>query len=180
MWGPCVNHSSPPSPSSRQCPHAASAPNDTGAAPMLAPPPWAKSRQRLLLQLPKLRLVEDRAVVAQRADNRACRLLECQWQGSQAGRLACEQAKTVASSLHPSRARHGCLSTKYGRQFTEGYTHDGRLIGRGARNQELDGNWDTRRKIYTGLGRQRDVIPFVLCSICLYWDIGYYDLSSID
>jgi hypothetical protein len=28
------------------------------------------------------------------------------------------------------------LSTKYGWQSTEGYTHDGRLIGRGARNQE--------------------------------------------
>jgi hypothetical protein len=38
------------------------------------------------------------------------------------------------------------LSTKNGRQSTEGYTHDGRLIGRGARDQELDGNetQDTR------------------------------------
>jgi hypothetical protein len=38
------------------------------------------------------------------------------------------------------------LSTKYGRQSIEGYTHDDRLIGRGARNQEPDGNRDTRQK----------------------------------
>jgi hypothetical protein len=35
------------------------------------------------------------------------------------------------------------LSTKYGRHSTEGYTHGGRLIGRGARNQEQEGNIDT-------------------------------------
>jgi hypothetical protein len=58
--------------------------------------------------------------------------------------------------------------TKYGRQSTEGYTHDGRLIGRGARNQKPDGNRDTRHKIYTGLGHQRDVKPYVLCSVILY------------
>jgi hypothetical protein len=57
---------------------------------------------------------------------------------------------------------------KYGRQSTEGYTHNGRLIGRGARNQELDGNRDTRHKIYTGSGCQCDVKPFVLCSVILY------------
>jgi len=44
------------------------------------------------------------------------------------------------------------LSTKYYRQSTEGYTHNGRLIGGGARDQEPDGNKDTRQKIYTGLG----------------------------
>jgi hypothetical protein len=60
------------------------------------------------------------------------------------------------------------ISTKCGRQSTEGYTHDGRLIGRGARNQEPDGNKDTRHKIYTGSGRQRDVKPYVMCSVILY------------
>jgi hypothetical protein len=54
------------------------------------------------------------------------------------------------------------LSTKYGRQSTEGYTHDGRLIGRCARNQEPDGNRDIRHKIYTSSGHQRDVKPYVL------------------
>jgi hypothetical protein len=57
---------------------------------------------------------------------------------------------------------------KYGRQSTEGGTHDGRLIGRGARKQEPDGNRDTRHKVYTCLGRHRDVIPYVLCSVYLY------------
>jgi hypothetical protein len=60
------------------------------------------------------------------------------------------------------------VSMKYDRQSTEGYTHDGRLIGRGARNQKPDGNRDTRHKIYTGLGHQRDVKPYVLCSVILY------------
>jgi hypothetical protein len=50
----------------------------------------------------------------------------------------------------------------------KGYTHDGRLIGRGARNQEPDGNRDTRHKIYTGSGCQRDVKLYVLCSVILY------------
>jgi hypothetical protein len=57
---------------------------------------------------------------------------------------------------------------KYGRQSTEGHTHDGRLIGRGAHNQEPDGNIDTRYKIYTGSDYQRDVKPYVLCSVILY------------
>ena len=35
-------------------------------------------------------------------------------------------------------------STKEVRQSTEGATHDGKLIGRGARDQELDG--DTKRR----------------------------------
>jgi hypothetical protein len=38
------------------------------------------------------------------------------------------------------------LSTKYRQQFTEGYVHDGRLIGRGTRDKELDGNRDTRHR----------------------------------
>jgi hypothetical protein len=54
------------------------------------------------------------------------------------------------------------LSTKYGRQSTEEYTHDGRLIGRSACNQEPDGNRDIRHKIYIGSGHQRDVKPYVL------------------
>ena len=36
----------------------------------------------------------------------------------------------------------------------QGVSHEGRLVGRGARDQELDGNRDTRHKIYTGSGRQ--------------------------
>ena len=57
---------------------------------------------------------------------------------------------------------------KYGRQSIEGYAHDGRLFGSGARDQELDGNRETRHKIYTGLGRQVDIIPYVLSSVGLY------------
>jgi hypothetical protein len=57
---------------------------------------------------------------------------------------------------------------KYGRQSTARYTNDGRLIGRGARNEETDGNRDPRHKIYTGLGRQRDVKPYIMCSVILY------------
>jgi hypothetical protein len=49
-----------------------------------------------------------------------------------------------------------------------GGTHDGRLIGRGARNQEPDGNRDTRHKVYTGSGHQHDVIPYILRSVYLY------------
>jgi hypothetical protein len=60
------------------------------------------------------------------------------------------------------------LSTKDAQQSTERYTHDGRLFGRGVRDQELDGNRETRHKIYTGSGRQDDVKPYVLCSIGLY------------
>ena len=60
------------------------------------------------------------------------------------------------------------VSTKYRRQSTEGYAHDGRLIGRGAHDQELDGNRDTRHKIYIGSGHQRDVKPYVLCYVILY------------
>jgi hypothetical protein len=74
-------------------------------------------------------------------------------------------------------ARHGSsarplpgatLLTKCGRQSTEGYIHDGRLIGRGARNQEPDGNRDTRHKIYTTSDRQHGVKPYILCSVILY------------
>jgi hypothetical protein len=60
------------------------------------------------------------------------------------------------------------LSTKDDRQSTERYAHDGRLIDRGARDQELDGNRDTRHKIYIGSDRQDDIKPYVLCSIGLY------------
>ena len=42
------------------------------------------------------------------------------------------------------------------------------MIGGGARDQELDGNRDTRHKIYTGLGRQLDITPYIMCSIILY------------
>jgi hypothetical protein len=49
-----------------------------------------------------------------------------------------------------------------------GYTHDGRLIGRGARDQEPDGNRDIRHKIYTGSDHQYDVKPYILCSVILY------------
>ena len=57
---------------------------------------------------------------------------------------------------------------KDARQSTEGATHDGTLISRGVRDQELDGNRDTRHKIYTGSGRQLDVTPYILCSVILY------------
>ena len=70
-------------------------------------------------------------------------------------------------SMHTSYLARQLL-TKDARQSTEGATHDGRLIGRGARDQELDGNRDTRHKIYTGSGHQRDVKPYVLCSVILY------------
>ena len=60
------------------------------------------------------------------------------------------------------------MSTKDARQSTEGYAHDGRLFSRGARDQELDGNRDTRHKIYTCSGRQCDVKPYVMCSVGLY------------
>jgi hypothetical protein len=46
-----------------------------------------------------------------------------------------------------------------------GGTHDGRLIGRGARNQEPDDDRDTGHKVYTDSGHQHDVIPYVLCSV---------------
>jgi hypothetical protein len=36
------------------------------------------------------------------------------------------------------------------------------------RNQELDVNRDIRHKIYIGSGHQRDVKPYVLCSVILY------------
>ena len=49
-----------------------------------------------------------------------------------------------------------------------GVSHEDRLIGRGACDQELDGNRDTRHKIYTGLGRQCDVKLYILCSVGLY------------
>ena len=82
----------------------------------------------------------------------------------------------MGSSAHPYLARQ--LSTKDARQSTEGYAHDGRLFGRDARDKKLDGNRDTRHKIYTGLGHQYDVKPYVLCSVGLYcWntrlDVGY-------
>ena len=67
---------------------------------------------------------------------------------------------------HPYLKRQ--LSTKDARQSTGGATRDGRLIGRGACDQEPDGNRDTRHKIYTGSGRQCDVKPYVLCSVGLY------------
>jgi hypothetical protein len=38
----------------------------------------------------------------------------------------------------------GLVLTKYRQQSTEGYAHDGRLCGRGTRDQELDGNTSTR------------------------------------
>jgi hypothetical protein len=57
---------------------------------------------------------------------------------------------------------------RYGRQSTGGYTHDGILISTGVHNQEPDGNSDTRHKIYTSSGRQRDVKPYILCSVILY------------
>jgi len=60
------------------------------------------------------------------------------------------------------------VSTKDARQSTEGYAHDGRLIGRGVCDQELDGNRDTRYKIYIGLGHQFDVKPYIMCSVILY------------
>ena len=64
------------------------------------------------------------------------------------------------------------MSTKDARQSTEGYTHDGRLIGRGARDQEPDGNRDTRHEIYTGSDSQDDIKPYVLCSVGLYcWNM---------
>jgi hypothetical protein len=50
----------------------------------------------------------------------------------------------------------------------ERYPRDGRLIDRGARDQELDGNRDIRHKIYTGSGRRCDGKPYVLCSVGLY------------
>ena len=67
---------------------------------------------------------------------------------------------------YPYLARQ--LSIKDARQSTEGDPHDGRLIDRGARDQELDGNRDTRHKIYTGSGHRCDVKPYVMCSVGLY------------
>jgi hypothetical protein len=64
--------------------------------------------------------------------------------------------------------KYELLSMKCGWQSTEGYTHDGRLIGRGARNQEPDGNKNIRHKIYTGSGRQHGVKPYIMCSVILY------------
>jgi hypothetical protein len=64
--------------------------------------------------------------------------------------------------------KYELLSMKCGRQSTEGYTHDGRLIGRGARKQELDGNKNIRHKIYTASGRQHGVKPYIMCSVILY------------
>jgi hypothetical protein len=63
---------------------------------------------------------------------------------------------------------YATLSTKDARQATEGDVHYGRLFGRGASDQEPDGNRDTRHKIYIGSGRQCDVKPYVLCSVILY------------
>jgi hypothetical protein len=64
------------------------------------------------------------------------------------------------------------LSIKYDRQSIEWYTHNGRLVSRGARNQKPDGNRDIRYKIYTGLGRQRDIK--ILCPVlCYFVLIGY-------
>ena len=63
------------------------------------------------------------------------------------------------------------LSTKYGRQSTEGGARGGRLSVDGACNQEPDGYRGTRHKIYTGSGHQCGVKPYVLCSvICI--DLG--------
>jgi hypothetical protein len=45
---------------------------------------------------------------------------------------------------------YATLSTKDARQATEGDAHYGRLFGRGASDQEPDGNRDTRHKIYIG------------------------------
>jgi hypothetical protein len=63
---------------------------------------------------------------------------------------------------------HPYLSTNDARQSIEGAIRDDRLIGRGARDQELDDIRDTRHKIYTGSDRQCDVKPYVLCSVGLY------------
>jgi hypothetical protein len=57
------------------------------------------------------------------------------------------------------------VSTKDARQSTEGYAHDSRLIDKGARDQELDGNRETRHKIYIGSDHQDDVKPYVLCYV---------------
>ena len=51
------------------------------------------------------------------------------------------------------------------------------MIGRGTHDQELDGNRDTRHKIYTGSGRQCDVKPYVMCSVGLYW--LSYDIACV-
>jgi hypothetical protein len=53
MWGPHINHSSPPfDHASEQRPHAASGPSDTSIVPHVSaapvPPPWAKSWHHLL------------------------------------------------------------------------------------------------------------------------------------
>ena len=66
------------------------------------------------------------------------------------------------------------LSTKDARQSIEGATHDGRLFGRGARDQELDGNRDTRHKIYIGSGRQCDIEPYVLALLVCIAEIRYW------
>jgi hypothetical protein len=48
---------------------------------------------------------------------------------------------------------------KCGWQSIEGYTHDGRLIGRGVRNQEPDGNIDIETQDLYRFGRRCGVIP---------------------
>jgi hypothetical protein len=80
--------------------------------------------------------------------------------------LSCTDTNTVSKHTK-TRFQITHVSMKYGRQSTEGYTHDGRLISRGAHNQEPDGNRDTRHKIYTGSGHQREVKPYILCSVIL-------------
>ena len=81
------------------------------------------------------------------------------------------RAPPLAIGSHPDGGNQpapASLSIEYRRQSTEGYTHDGRLFGRGACDQELDDNRNTRHKIYTGSGHQDDVKPYVLCSDGLY------------
>jgi hypothetical protein len=73
---------------------------------------------------------------------------------------------TGSAHTHPYLARQ--LSTNDARQSIEGAIRDDRLIGRGARDQELDDIRDTRHKIYTGSDRQCDVKPYVLCYVGLY------------
>jgi hypothetical protein len=66
-----------------------------------------------------------------------------------------------------SRIPLGRLSTKLARQSTKGRPEVVDLC-RGERDQERDSNRDTRHKIYTGSGCQRDVKPYVMCSVVLY------------
>jgi hypothetical protein len=88
--------------------------------------------------------------------------------------------KHLVGLLCKSQSRSREVSIEYRRQSTKGYVYDSKLIGRGARDQELDGKRDTRHKIYICSDHQDDVKPYVLCSVGLYcWNMRSYAKPGI-